>query len=308
MIVTIQMDSGMEKIISVSEFRWKERNQAALICRRAVGKGLQTAVTLKRLGGEPFLIGFNYSINSRVMTEALEKEGILYDLVTVPGELRGTLRIRDEHTGIETAVQEPEGMVSAEAVQDLMFRILRRVDSGTIAVLSGNAPKGVPERIYFSMIQELKRLEVRTLLDASGVWLKQGVEAAPWMITPNLTEMESLFGTVYQREEQVIEDAKKLIAQGTSLVCVSLGALGFLLVGENEVWRSGPVLREKAERGAGCAMTAGLCLAAEQGQPPEEMLRYGMAAAGLFRSGDISQTCSRLDFERMLPEVCIQRL
>ena len=100
----------------------------------------------------------------------------------------------------------------------------------------------------------------------SEMLLKDGVEAAPWMVTPNLTEMESLFQTVYQREEQVIEDARKLIVRGISLVCVSMGALGALLIERGGVWKAGPIpnLQGKIAKGAGCAMTAGLCLAAEQ--------------------------------------------
>lgn len=310
LIVNIQLNSGIEKIISIPEFRWQTNNQVAVMCRRAVGKGLQTAMTVKQLGGEPFLIGFNYSINGRVMTKSLEEAGILYDLVTVPGELPGILRIRDKQTGKEIVFQEPEGVVSEEAVQDLIFRVLRRADNRTIAVLSGEAPKGVPKRIYSSMIQDLKYLGARTVLDSSEMLLKDGVEAAPWMVTPNLTEMESLFQTVYQREEQVIEDARKLIVRGISLVCVSMGALGALLIERGGVWKAGPIpnLQGKIAKGAGCAMTAGLCLAAEQGSPPADMLRYGMAAAGAFLSGDLPQTCSRLDFEQMLPEISIQRL
>ena len=46
------------------------------------------------------------------------------------------------------------------------------------------------------MIQDLKYLGARTVLDSSEMLLKDGVEAAPWMVTPNLTEMESLFQTV----------------------------------------------------------------------------------------------------------------
>ena len=57
------------------------------------------------------------------------------DLVTVPGELPGILRIRDKQTGKEIVFQEPEGVVSEEAVQDLIFRVLKmcirdRKDSG----------------------------------------------------------------------------------------------------------------------------------------------------------------------------------
>ena len=189
MIVNIQLNSGIEKIISIPEFRWQTNNQVDVMCRRAVGKGLQTAMAAKQLGGEPFLVGFNYSINGRVMTKSLEEAGILYDLVTVPGELPGILRIRDKQTDKEIVFQEPEGVVSEEAVQDLIFRVLRRADNRTIAVLSGEAPKGVPERIYSSMIQDLKYLGARTVLDSSEMLLKYGVEAAPWMVTPNLTEM-----------------------------------------------------------------------------------------------------------------------
>ncbi len=310
MIVFVQFNPRVEKIVSLSKMRLGGHNQAAVLRCYAEGKGIQASMAVKQLGGEPFLMGFNYAINGRVITAALEQAGILYDLVTVPGELCTTLKIWEEQTGAETVLQVPEGFVPAEAIRDLLFRILRRADDHTIVVLSGSVPQGVPKNICASIIRDLQPCGARVILDTSEILLEDGIEAGPWMIKISLEGMESLFGRNYQREIQVVEDARKLAARGVPLVCVSMGALGALLVDRDSIWKSHPIpdLPMKEERGIGAAMVAGICLAAEKGNSPQDMLRCGIAAAGAAVSQEQNQLCSRLDFEQVLPQVSIQAL
>lgn len=310
MILTVNLNPNMDKTLKVENLQLGEGNQVTPMCSEAAGKGINVALAVKHLGGEPFCIGLNHSINGRLITASLEQAGILYDMVTVPGELRTSLKVVDSSTGVCTVLTEQGGFVPAEAIQDLRFRILRAADRCSIVTLSGSVPKGVPQKIYADIIEDLHRCGARVVLDADGGLLKKGLKAAPWMVKPNLEEMETLFGSVYQKKSQVIEDAKKIISKGITLVCVSMGALGGLLVGEDFTYQSHPAkdLNVKSTQGAGDAMVAGLCLAAEMRKAPQEMLRYGTAAACATITLDRNHMCNRLDFEEMLSEVQVKKL
>lgn len=310
MILTVNLNPSMDKTLMVDNLKLGKGNQVTPVISEAAGKGINVALTVKHLGGEPFCIGFNYTANGRLITASLEQAGILYDLVTVPGELRTNLKIVDSSAGVCTVLTEPGGFVPEEAIQDLRFRILRAADRCSTVTLSGSVPKGVPPEIYANLIEDLRRCGVRVALDAEGDLLKQGLKAIPWMVKPNLEEMETLFGTVYQKESQVIEDAKKIISTGVSMVCVSMGALGGLLVGKDYAYQSHPAknLNVKSTRGAGDAMVAGLCLAAEMRKTPKEMIRYATAAACATITLEQNQMCTRLDFEEMLSQIAVKTL
>lgn len=309
MILTISLNPSIEKSISIPSWSFGGSSQATPLCSEAAGKGLLVSMAIKHLGGEPFCIGLNYSVNGRLITSSLEQVGILYDLVTVPGELRTKLNIREELTGRCTQLNEPGEFVPPEFLKDLRFRISRAAERCSVAALCGSAPKGVPDDLYASLVTELQANGVKVVLDAKQGLLEKGIAACPWMIKPNLEEMESLFGTVYQQEEQVIADAKKIISRGVTMVCVSMGALGALLISKENVWKAHPAqgLNVKHTRGAGVGMVAGICLAAEQGGDPEKMLRYATAAACATITQEKNQMCNRLDFEQMLTAIKIKK-
>ena len=108
----------------------------------------------------------------------------------------------------------------------------------------------------------------------------------------------------------LMPQAGDTLIQSMTVMGVSMGALGALLVDRDSIWKSHPIpdLPMKEERGIGAAMVAGICLAAEKGNSPQDMLRCGIAAAGAAVSQEQNQLCSRLDFEQVLPQVSIQAL
>jgi 1-phosphofructokinase len=310
MVLTINLNPCIDKSVSVQGLRIGELNRVQPQRADAAGKGLNVAMAVKQLGGEPFCIGFNYSENGRVIVNALDRAGILHDMVTVVGPLRTNLKLFDTASGVYTDLNEPGGFVPPEAVEDLRFRLRRRADSCDYATLSGSAPHGVPKDIYCTLAQDLAQSNARVVLDAEKDLLREGLKAKPWLVKPNLNEMETLFGHIYQDENEVIRDAQELVDGGVEYACVSMGALGALMVSRDAVWKAPALspLPAKGFQGAGDSMVAGICLAAEKGLPSEEMLRWGAAAASASIILDGTQMCNRLGFEQMLPRVQVQRL
>ena len=310
MILSVNLNPCIDKSVTVENLRLGQLNRVIPGRSDAAGKGINVAMAVKQLGGESFCIGFNYSENGRLITNALDRAGILHDLVMVLGVLRTNLKLYDTDTGLYTDLNEPGSFVPEDSIADLRFRIRRRAERCRYVTLSGSVPRGVPEDIYKTIISDLKGMNVKTVLDAEGELLRQGIEAKPWLIKPNLTEMETLFGRTYQREEEIIEDARKITAQGVNLVCVSMGALGAILCSGLNVWKAYPVedLDAKGYQGAGDSMVAGICLAWEKGLDLPTMLRYGAAAASASIIQEGTQMCTKLDFEAMLPRVKVEKI
>ena len=309
-ILCVNLNPCLDKTVTIEGFKVGALNRVKPMRLDAAGKGINVAMAAKQLGMDVFSIGFNYSENGRQITNTLEKAGILNDMVMVLGALRTNLKIVDTLDQTYTEINEPGGFVPEEAVDDLLFRLRRRADQCNVVTLSGSVPPGVREDIFRCIIEELGAQGIRCVLDADGPPLKEGILAKPWMLKPNLNEMETLFGRAYQTEAEIIEDAKQLVQQGIGMVCVSMGALGAVLVSANGVYRAQALteLEAKGYQGAGDAMVAGLCLAAEQGLFEFDMLRYGMAAASAAILREGTQMCTLEEFERLLPQIEVEKL
>ena len=72
---------------------------------------------------------------------------------------------------------------------------LRYLSQGAEAVVfAGSLPRGVDEAFYADAARELARRGVRVVLDTDGEPLRLGLEAEPWLVSPNQHEAEQLVG------------------------------------------------------------------------------------------------------------------
>ena len=70
-------------------------------------------------------------------------------------------------------------------------------------------------------------------LPGHGEILRLAIEAKPFLIKPNLYELETLLQVKLDTKEAIAECARQLQLSGVTHVCVSLGDKGALLVSPN---------------------------------------------------------------------------
>ena len=71
-------------------------------------------------------------------------------------------------------------------------------------------PRGVPVELYGELIEELRRLNVTTILDTEGEPLRVGTRAFPDLVTPHVVEAEELGGHGFADDEVEAVDAEAL--------------------------------------------------------------------------------------------------
>src|SRR5262249_57149272 len=91
-------------------------------------------------------------------------------------------------------------------------------------VLAGWLPRGVDPEFYGEVIRELSRRQVPTVLDSEGEPLRLGLEAEPFLVSPNQREAEALVGQEFY-EQQDFGYALEHIAE--------LGARNVLITNES---------------------------------------------------------------------------
>ncbi len=284
MIVTVTMNPAIDKTAEVDDFVVGGVNRLKNIRIDAGGKGINVAKTLRVLNKPTMACGLIGGSMGETIREQLKQQMIMSDFIPVKGETRCNLKVRSKF-GM-TEFDEPGPHVLPEELDDLFERIRYHAKSGTLFVLSGSAPAGVPEDTYKRMTEMLHQCNCRVFLDTSGILLRRGLEAAPDYIKPNLPELMALYGVRGKFESRAAmiawakDKAEDLLSKGPKFVAVSLGADGAVFCdGVETVHVPSKKVEVKSPVGAGDAMTAAIAYGLDSGLHFRDIIRYAMAVS-----------------------------
>ena len=148
-------------------------------------------------------------------------------------------------------------------------------------VFAGSLPREVDPDLYATLIRELERLEVLTVVDTDGEPLRQAMRAEPDLVTPNVLEAEELVGHEFAGEDERAAVVSEIAALGAREAIMTLpdGCFAQVLVdGRTRLKRARIEPREPiAKRGSGDAFLAGYLAARYEGRPPDQCVRFGVA-------------------------------
>ena len=217
-------------------------NRPSAIHTVAGGKGINVARVYQTLGGKALTTGFLGGNQGGIIARALRHEGIPEEFVRVRGESRICIAVIDPQTGSQTEINEPGARVFPLAVRKLTALVACKIQEQPFdfIVLSGSLPPGAPDSLYAELVGIANNAGNRVVLDSSGIALRQGIAASPWLIKPNLYELEGLLGRSLKGVAEVREAAEAIRAGGVTFVAASLGAEGALLVGPDGAWFAVP--------------------------------------------------------------------
>ena len=96
-------------------------------------------------------------------------------------------------------------------------------------MVAGSLPRGVSPEWLFGLLVRLKDLGLKVALDSSGMALRAGLAAGPWLIKPNTEELaEALDAPIISIAAQA-EAAASLRARGIEHVVISQGSKGCMV-------------------------------------------------------------------------------
>lgn len=309
MITTINLNPCIDKSIMVSGFKYGELNRVLDTRTDFSGKAINVAIAIKRIGEEVECLGFNYSENSQNLEKIMKSHKIEYEFITVKGKLRTNTKILDTSDQTLTELNENGGKVEPKDIKILKDIVKKHGAKSNTIVIGGSVPLGVDNNIYKELIEELSSYSTKIILDAEKDLLLEGIKAKPYLIKPNLYELETAFGRKCSNKEEIYDVAKKIIALGVQIVCVSLGKEGAMICSKEEAYFSpGLELDVRGVQGAGDSMVAGMCIAIEKKLPIQELLRYGMAASAGSLVLEGTQMCGKENFDTYLSQIEIERM
>jgi 1-phosphofructokinase/tagatose 6-phosphate kinase len=295
MIITVTLNAAIDKSLAVPNFRLGRRHRTVEQRTMAGGKGVNIARTLKSLGQPVIATGFAGGATGTRIVEQLTEESILNDFVRIREESRTNTSVLDPTTGVQTEINERGPSVTEHELELFRDKLLYLARGAAIVVFAGSLPRGVEPDVYASLIRDLERSEVTTVVDTDGEPLRHAVRAEPDLVSPNVLEAEELVGHEFSNEEERSLAMGEIAELGPKEVIMTLldGCLAqVLLEGQPQLKRAQIEQREPiAKRGSGDALLAGYLAARYEGRPQDQCLRFGVAcgaeSTGRFGAGSI---------------------
>jgi 1-phosphofructokinase family hexose kinase len=281
MIITVTLNAAIDKSLSVPNFRLGRRHRTVEQRTMAGGKGVNIARALKALGQPVIATGMAGGATGTRIVEELTAESILNDFVRIREESRTNTSVLDPTDGQQTEINERGPSVSEHEVELFRDKLLYLARGAAIVVFAGSIPRGVDADIYATLIRELQRTGVTTVIDADGDPLHQSVRAEPDVVSPNVLEAEELVGHEFNDDSERSLAVREIVALGAREAIMTLpdGCFAQVLIdGQPQLRRARVEPREPvATRGSGDAFLAGYVAARYSDSSPEECLRFGVA-------------------------------
>lgn len=307
MITTVCMNPSFDKTASVSHIEPGAVNRLKDVRVDIGGKGLNVAVVLRRFNVDVQCVGCLGDVDETTFLRLVGKEGVPFTHLSVPGEVRTNLKLYDEQTKTITEFNEPGVSLDGEQFRQFLALLQKTCERSEYVAMSGRLPGGCAEDTYQRLMQALK--DKKCVLDAAGEPLLHGVKEAPFLVKPNLPELQAIMKRELRTLRSIRDAALFLIGYGAQNVIVSMGKYGAMFTnGEKTLFAPSLQVEARSTVGAGDAMIGGVLMGLDAGRSLADSFRYGVAAGAASVMTDGTQLMRRNDFDALLPKVTVQEV
>ncbi len=278
MIVTLTVNPAIDRIISVDRLAFEDRAYINSSRESPGGRGINASCVIHSFGGRTLAVLTSGGETGRRIEQLLGCCGFEIAAVPVRNEIRTNLTITDTH-GLTVNLNEAGPKLEKAEVARLEKVVRQSLDNASWLLLCGSLPPGVPPCFYGRLIEIARQKKVKTMLDADGEPLREGVEARPSVATPNQHEAERLLGRTLLTRTHYLEAAERIRHMGAESVLLTLGSRGAVAAyGDGLIEAVPPRVDAVCPIGAGDALRAAYAWATLRKSNPVDALRWGVAA------------------------------
>lgn len=192
-------------------------------------------------------------------------------------------------------------------LESFLVKLHTEAADSDYVVLSGSLPSGCDTKTYRKCLNVLQGK--KCILDAAGENLLYGISENPFLVKPNLHEIEGIMKKDLRTLRAIRDAAMVLMNYGAQNVIVSMGKYGAMLVCPDHSYFSPALMVEaKSTVGAGDSMIGGILAGLTQGMALPEAFRCGVAAGAACVMTEGTQLIRMEDYEQLLPKVMVQEV
>jgi 1-phosphofructokinase family hexose kinase len=216
------------------------------------------------------------------IVERLTGEAILNDFVRIEEESRTTTAVVDPTSNTYTEINEWGPSVKPEELETLREKLDYLTQGADLVVFAGSLPRDVDDDLYAELIRDLGRHQIPSALDCDGEALSHGLQAEPFLVSPNQAEAEGLVGQEFHDDEDFQMGLDQIAEMGARNVLITTDFGCYALLREDRSVRcyrvEGPRLDPVSTVGSGDTLLAAFIAAHVAHRPHDEALRAAVAA------------------------------
>lgn len=309
MITTISLNPSIDRTMEVGRLNPGGINRVLSHHNSAGGKGINVALTATALGLDAQCIGFMYKDGSKLFEKRLMVSSTAYNFIWCEGSVRTNLKIRDRESGLITEINEPGEPITPDLLKKMDELVALHAENSDYIVFTGSLPPGCPDDYYGRLIESVRGMGCRCVLDAEGPPMAASIPALPYMIKPNLYELELLTGKKLESIQAVRNAAFKFIKMGIEVVAVSMGDQGAVITNGEESYYAPKInIDVKSTVGAGDAMVAALVYGLMGERDLKDVLRMGVACGTARCAQEPAKGIDRTVYKAFLDMVQVEKI
>lgn len=310
-ILTLTLNPALDISTGARQVRPGEKLRCDEPTYNAGGGGLNVSRALRRLDASSLALVALGGVTGDRLADLLKSEGIAFLALKSPGETRQSMTVTEAETGAQYRFMLPGPVWNAEDQAQVFALLSATARPGSIAVISGSQPPGVPVDFPAQLAAALT--DCLVVLDTSGPALAQAVaQPIPGLAVLRMDsdEAEYLAGQPLQTPENTADFASALVARGVAAtVIVARGAEGNVLASDGlRLIARPPKVPLVSAVGAGDSFVAGLVLAVAQRQGWPQALALATACAAAAVMTPATELCRAEDVATILPQVVLSAL
>ncbi|MCZ2156885.1 MAG: 1-phosphofructokinase family hexose kinase [Bryobacterales bacterium] len=308
MILTLTMNPAIDHNVAVDRLAFEDRGYICSTQDSAGGRGINASSVIHSFGGQTLAICPAGGRGGQKLTRFLDAVEFPYEVVPIAGEIRTNLNLTDR-TGLTIKLNERGPVLNEEEVAAVERAVKAHLPFASWLMICGSLPQNVGGELYGSLVRLGKSAGVNVLLDADDEELREGLEAGPFVVTPNQREAERLLNTVLITRTHFVAAAERIRQMGPANVVLSIGSRGAVLATVAGVWEVEPPRVDAVSPvGAGDALAAAFTWAMQNGHDPLEAVRWGVAAGTASSMKPGLSFAGREETEDVLSRVAVRRV
>ena len=226
-IITITLNTAIDNIIEIGDFKIGAVVKAKSYLVQS-GKGINVSRTVASLNNLTLSLGF-VGEKEHDFFNQLESPSLRIDLHNVDGSTRTNVTILDSKHNLIIHTRSSGYSLNNTHISYILEKLKAILEKGDIVAISGSVPNKGVTKAYPKIIKLCHDRGIRVILDSNGPALFEGIKAKPFVVKPNIEELESLTSSALKTEAQIVFAAKSINDLGVEYVFVSIGDKGIIV-------------------------------------------------------------------------------
>ncbi|MCC6794311.1 MAG: 1-phosphofructokinase family hexose kinase [Candidatus Hydrogenedentes bacterium] len=279
MILTVTPNPCVDKTVFIEELKPGTFMRSQKCTCIPGGKGTNVSRAVKQMGCDTKAMVVVGGHPGRHVVEMIQQQdGIACVPAWVASQTRTITTVLEEPIHRQTAFFEPGSRVTEEEGRGIVETFQHAVNAARVVTFNGTVSDQSISWLYGKLIPIAKQSGTITILDSHGPEFARGIESNPYMVKPNIAELQELVGFSIENVADQLRAIEAVHERGIALVVLSLGKDGAIVSrGDERFHVKPPEIQEVNAVGSGDALVAGFAIGLMEDQPLQEIAHTACA-------------------------------